>query len=179
MRAVQPLLLKLLKRDIFHILALFARTYRSEHSRSFPKIYQGRLSIPLPRGAFPLKHEYSLKLHCSLLMYADLSRYLVAVDQALILQRNSMPQASRVWAWKTHLKRLTIHWDKVPGRLCKWTSKKIVFLNLTLNIVTLFLFLSHCTVNADCVRKDCTYLLESSLFMQDLKEMNFSSTLMP
>ncbi len=45
-------------------------------------IYQGGLSVPLPGGAFPLKYEYGFKLHCSLLMYADLSWYLVAVDQA-------------------------------------------------------------------------------------------------
>lgn len=46
----------------------------------------------------PLKHVYSFKLHCSLLMYAGLSRYLVAVVQALILQWNLMLPTRTVWA---------------------------------------------------------------------------------
>lgn len=62
--------------------------------------YRGRLSSPLQSGAFALKHLYAFNLHCSLIMYADLSWYLVAVDQALILQCNSMLQARRVWASK-------------------------------------------------------------------------------
>lgn len=62
--------------------------------------YRGRFSSPLHSGAFPLKHLYAFNLHCSLIMYADLSWYLVAVDQALILQCNSMLQARRVWASK-------------------------------------------------------------------------------
>lgn len=75
--------------------------------KSFPKFYQGRLSRPLQRGVFPLKHLYGFKLHCSLLMYADLSWYLVAVDQALILQCNLMLGASV--GLEPHLKRLTVH----------------------------------------------------------------------
>ncbi len=84
--SVRGIFLFSLKTDIFHIAAAFAK--------AFPKIYQGRLSSPFPRSAFPLKHLYGFKLHRSLLMYADLSWYLVAVDQALILQCNSMLRSS-------------------------------------------------------------------------------------
>lgn len=49
----------------------------------------------------PLKHVYSFKLHCSLLMYAGLSRYLVAVVQALILQWNLMLPTRTAWASNT------------------------------------------------------------------------------
>lgn len=49
-------------------------------------------------------------------MYADLSWYLVAVDQALILQCNLMPRGEESVGLKTHLKRLTVYCSSVSGK---------------------------------------------------------------
>lgn len=67
-------------------------THRSGPFQRF--IVEDYQALP-SRGAFPLKHSYGSELHRSLLMYAELSWYLVAADQALILQCNSMLRGSR------------------------------------------------------------------------------------
>ena len=103
----------------FLFAARFAEIFRSG---AFPKFYWGKLQSPLWRGAFPLKHLYSFKLHCSLLMCADLSWYLVAVDQVLILQCNLMLRARTVCAsnpiWKDWLFTTVACLESLLENLC-------------------------------------------------------------
>lgn len=115
------------------------------YHKSCLKFYQERLSRPCLRGAFPLKHLYGFKLHRSLLMYADLSWYLVAVDQALILQCNSMLWVRTVRASNTSEKPDYAgalgpcnYWDSV------WGKKKKTL------IVTLFNFKINIAEKSQC-----------------------------
>lgn len=136
--------------------------------------YRGRLSSPLQSGAFPLKHLYAFNLHYSLIMYADLSWYLVAADQALILQCNSMLQARRVWASKYMWKDWLCTAAMFPGAL--YESKLLLsYTSHTDNCILVSFNREHWQWE----KKTFTYLPESSFFMHDLKEMNFSSTRTP
>ena len=82
--------------DLSTLCAKYVCRFYDKHTRA---CVSSRKTIgPLFDGALPLKHLSGLTLHCSLLLHAELSWCLVAVDRVLILQCNSSLLVRTVWA---------------------------------------------------------------------------------
>ena len=144
--------------DLSTLCAKYVCRFYDKHTRA---CVSSRKTIgPLFDGALPLKHLSGLTLHCSLLLHAELSWCLVAVDRVLILQCNSSLLVRTVWASRNILIILMLLQNKTSS------NRDFFFF-----IIMASMHGIHCMYY--------TYFAESCFFRQDLNDMNFSSTLNP